>query len=181
VKLARPFEPLLACAFVALTGCATPHFFGKPPAGLPPLSIDIAASEVTSEIGDAEAHRGQIAEFLEDATARGGAPRRPARFRARVRGETSYGHLLVSTFTYCLAYVGVLYNCTYTSLDRSVDLEIEVDGRRYSGSGWANRFSSAWFNAGGHHSLKEATEVAIRRGVENGGYRAPGDAEGDAP
>jgi hypothetical protein len=178
---ARALSPLVVVGALALTGCATPHFFGKAPAALPPLSIDIAASEVTSEIGDAEAHRGQIAEFLEDITARGNAPRRPARFRARVRGETGYGHLLVSSVTYCLAYLGVVYNCTYTSLDRSVELELEVDGKRYSGTGWANRFSSAWFNAGGHHSLKEATELALRRGVENGGYRAPGDPEGEAP
>jgi hypothetical protein len=154
---------------------------GKAPHALPPLSIDVAASEVTSEIGDADEHRAQIAEFLENVSARGDTPRRPARFRAKVRGETAYGHLLLSSFTYCLSYIGVLYNCTYTSLDRSVELELEVDGKRYSGSGWANRFSSAWFNASGYHSLKEATEIAVRRGLETGAYRAPTTPEGDAP
>ena len=177
--------PRLPLAFLvvalALPGCATPYFMGKAPATLPPLSIDIAASEVSSEIGDAEEHRAQIAEFLESVSARGDAPRRPARFRAKVRGETAYGHLLLSTFTYCFAYLGVLYNCTYTSLDRSVELELEVDGKRYSGSGWANRFSSVWFNGGGYHSLKEATEIAVRRGLETGAFRAPNALEGDAP
>jgi hypothetical protein len=182
MRACGPRLPLasLVCA-LALPGCATPYFMGKAPAALPPLSIDVAASEVSSEIGDAEEHRGRIAEFLESLSARGDLPRRPARFRAKVRGETSYGHLLLSSFTYCLAYMGALYNCTYTNLDRSIEIELEVDGKRYTGSGWANRFSSVWFNVDGYHSLKEATEIAVRRGLEAGPYRAPNGLEGDAP
>jgi hypothetical protein len=164
--------PLLA-ATSFLGACATPHFFDAPPRALPPLSVDIAASEVTSEIGDAPGHRETIARFLEDLTASdANTPRRPARFRAIVRGESHYGQFVGSIF-YCALYIGLITDCSYWNVDRAIDLELEVDGRRYAGAGWAGRGASTWFNTGGYYSLKEATELAVRRGVEAGAYFAP--------
>lgn len=172
---------LAALAALTTTGCATPYSFGKTPGGLPPLSIDLRASEVTSTIGDAEGHRGQIATFLETLSEQKGVAPRPARFRAVVHGETHYGEYLLAVF-YCMGYFGVLTNCAYTTLDRAVELELEVDGVRYSGAGFSSRNASTWFNASGYFSLKQATEDALRRGVTDGKYNAPpGDHNGNMP
>ncbi len=173
--------PLLAVPLL-LGACATPHFFDAPPRSLPPLSIDVAASEVTSEIGDAPGHREAIARFLEDLSATdGNTPRRPARFRAVVRGESHYGQF-IGSFFYCVGYFGLVTDCSYWNVDRTVELELEVDGRRYAGAGWAGRGASSWFNSSGYHSLKEATELAVRRGVEGGAYSAPAvSSEGARP
>jgi hypothetical protein len=167
---------------LALGACATPHFFDAPPRSLPPLSVDIAASEVASEIGDAPGHRETIARFLEDLTARDSAtPRRPARFRAVVRGESHYGQFLGSFF-YCGFYLGLITDCSYWNVDRTVELELEVDGHRYAGAAWAGRGASTWFNTSGYHSLKEATELAVRRGIDSGAYLVPAAAsEGARP
>jgi hypothetical protein len=159
---------------LALGACATPHVFGPPPRMLPPLAIDTEASEVTSLIGDAAGHREKLAHFLEEFT-RPDVPtdiRHPARFRAVVRGESHYGTLLMSIF-YCGVYFGLATDCAYFDVDRAVDLEIEVDGSRFSGAGFSRRGASAWFNASGHYSLKEATEGAVRHGMGAGAYIAP--------
>ncbi len=171
--------PVLALS-LSLGACATPYFFDAPPRALPPLSVDIAASEVTSEIGDAPYHREVIARLLEDLTARDASiPRTPARFRAVVRGESRYSQLVGSIF-YCGVYIGLLTDCSYWHVDRTVELEVEVGGRRFAGGGWASRGASTWFNTSGYHSLKEATENAVRRGIEAGAYSAPAPAtEGD--
>ncbi len=162
-------------------GCATPYLFGKPPGGLPPLTIDLRASEVTSTIGDAEGHRGKIAEFLETLSEEKGVPRHAARFRAVVRGETHYAGFLLSLL-YCLGPYGAVLNCSYTTLDREVELELEVDGVRYSGAGFSSRNASTWFNSSGYFSLKQATEDALRRGVTDGKYNAPrGQNDGNEP
>ena len=164
---------LLLALSSSLGACATPHFFDAPPRSLPPLSIDVAASEVASEIGDAPGHRETIARLLEDLTARDGAgARTPARFRAVVRGSSHYGQLIGSIF-YCGGYLGLLTDCSYWNVDRTVELELEVDGRRYAGAGAAGRGASTWFNTSGYQSLKEATELAVRRGVEAGAYSVP--------
>ena len=159
---------------LALGACATPHAFGPPPRMLPPLAIDTEASEVTSLIGNAVGHREQLAHFLEEFTRPDVATdtRHPARFRAVVRGESHYEDLVTSIF-YCILYFGLATDCAYFDVDRAVDLEIEVDGSRFAGTGFSRRGASTWFNASGYYSLKEATEGAVRRGMEAGAYVAP--------
>ena len=166
---------LVSVALAALGGCAFPHEFSAPPRSLPPLSVDVAASEVTSEIGGANSHREEIARFLEEISEENtlrGMPRKPARFRAVVRGDSRWGKL-AGSFFYCGIYIGLVTDCGYVDVDRTVELEIEIDGKRYAGSGWSSRGASTWFNASGYHSLKEATEIAVRRSIEAGAYRAP--------
>lgn len=175
---------LVSVALAALGGCAFPHEFSAPPRSLPPLSVDVAASEVTSEIGNARDHRDQIARFLEEISEENavrGVPRKPARFRAVVRGESHWGQVLGSVL-YCAFQIGLLTDCAYVDVDRTVEIELEVDGRRYAGSGWSSRGASTWFNATGYHSLKEATEIAVRRSIESGAYRTPtASAESSQP
>jgi hypothetical protein len=166
----RAARPLLVALWLC-TGCYTvrDYIVERPWNGgaVPPVTFDLAASELTilSAEGisamsyEGRKMRAELADAL-SAVLRTGHGAQPARFRARAVVHREKAWFIAFP---CLV-IGVYFGCPMASSVATVDLDLEVGGRRFTAQGEASVWQGAYYNADGvRAALARATGEAVNR------------------
>ncbi|HEX2731551.1 MAG TPA: hypothetical protein VHM70_08105 [Polyangiaceae bacterium] len=145
----------------AITGCALPPQ-AHAPDDLPPLQIDLAASEVrANSLADAAQLRSAIAGDLGTFAAREGSPR-PTRFLVTVDQKTNSWPMFA-----CLVAYTIL-GCPTATVETDVELTLELQGRTLHGKGHFNSAAGLYYDQNGVKGALGATRLALADALRSG-------------